>query len=128
MARIQKLAHPSRLNSNDSTAGRDIELDVNNCIKNAIAQEIMNYMKARHLTQKQVAEIIGTNQAKVSNVTRGRLSGFGTGRLINFLVRLGYDVDIHISKSPTDLGRATIHSPGRPGSSCSSGVRSSEEC
>jgi predicted XRE-type DNA-binding protein len=95
----------------DVFADLDIELDAKDRMKNAIAREITNLVEARSLTQKEVASILGTDQAKVSNITRGRLSGFSVDRLVNFLICLGYDVDIHLSKSRSDKGRVTVNSP-----------------
>ena len=67
-------------------------------IKISIARAITNTIKKRNLTQTEAAEILGTDQAKVSAVLRGRLKGFTATRLIMFLVALGRDVDIHISR------------------------------
>lgn len=95
----------------DVFADLDIELDAKDRMKNAIAREITHLVEARGLTQKEVAQILKTDQAKVSSITRGRLSGFSVDRLVNFLICLGYDVDIHLSKNSSDKGRVTVHSP-----------------
>ena len=97
--------------SGDVFADLGLELDAKDRMKNAIAREIASLIEARKLTQKTVAEILNTDQAKVSNITRGRLSGFSVDRLINFLMALGYDVDIHLSKSDRHPGNVTVHSP-----------------
>lgn len=97
--------------SGDVFADLDIELDAKDRMKNAIAREITSLVETRGLTQKEVAAILHTDQAKVSNITRGRLAGFSVDRLVNFLICLGYDVDIHLSKNRNDKGRVTVHSP-----------------
>ena len=79
-------------------------------MKNAIAREIANLIEVRELSQKEAATILHTDQAKVSNITRGRLAGFSVDRLINFLIALGYDVDIHLSESRHHTGNVTVHS------------------
>lgn len=97
--------------SGDVFADLDIELDAKDRMKNAIAREITNLIESKGLTQKQVAEILRTDQAKVSNITRGRLTGFSVDRLVNFLICLGYNVDIHLSQTNSEKPRVTIHSP-----------------
>lgn len=67
-------------------------------VKVNIARAITNTIKKRGLTQAEAAKIIGTDQAKVSALLRGRLRGFSVERLFVFLLMLGRDVDIHISK------------------------------
>jgi predicted XRE-type DNA-binding protein len=75
-------------------------------LKVKIAHAIALTVKERNLTQSEAAKIIGTDQAKVSALFRGRLEGFSIDRLFLFLVMLGRDVDIRISKK---LGKK----PGR---------------
>lgn len=43
---------------------------------------------------------MGIDQPKVSHILRGRLGGFSTQRLIDFLTALGRDVDIVVKMSP----------------------------
>ena len=43
--------------------------------------------------------VIGIRQPNVSELLRGRLDGFSTDRLLRFIVRLGYDVQIKLSKA-----------------------------
>ena len=66
-------------------------------------------MNARDLTQQQAAVILGTDQAKVSNIARGRLDGFSIERLFGFLQALGYDVDIRLRRARRRDGRITMH-------------------
>lgn len=67
-------------------------------IKAEMALAIARSIKKRNLTQAAAGEIIGVDQAKVSALLRGRLTGFSIERLVMFLVKLGRDVDITISK------------------------------
>jgi predicted XRE-type DNA-binding protein len=55
-------------------------------------------IERRGLTQLLAAEILGTDQAKVSAIVRGRLKDFGVDRLMNYLVALGHDVHVQISE------------------------------
>ena len=67
-------------------------------LKVDIACDIAGTIQKRNLTQAAAGEIIGVDQAKVSALLRGRLTGFSIERLVMFLVKLGRDVDITISK------------------------------
>lgn len=67
-------------------------------LKVEIAGAISATIRKRGLTQAAAGEIIGVDQAKVSALLRGRLIGFSLDRLLVFLVKLGRDVDITISR------------------------------
>ena len=97
--------------SGDVFADLDIQLDERDKLKNAIAFEITRLIEDRGLTQKEVAAILKTDQAKVSSITRGRLTGFSVDRLIGFLISLGFDIDIQLSKNENHQGRVTVHTP-----------------
>ena len=86
-----------------------VELDAKDRLKIAIALQITNLVQAQNLTQNEVAERLGTDQAKISSIARGRLTGFSVERLINYLITLGVDIDIHFSKSDQHSGHVTVH-------------------
>ena len=67
-------------------------------LKVEIACAIAGTINKRNLTQAAAGEIIGVDQAKVSALLRGRLTGFSIERLVMFLLKLGRDVDITISR------------------------------
>lgn len=73
------------------SAGEDL-------IKANIAMAISATIAKRKLTQVAAGALIGVDQAKVSALLRGRLSGFSVERLLSFLVKLGRDVEITISR------------------------------
>ena len=64
--------------------------------KAEIAVQIASAIERRGLTQVAAAAKLGVDQADVSDLVRGKLSGFSTDRLIRFLNALGQDVDIVI--------------------------------
>lgn len=66
-------------------------------LKSEIARAIGKTIERRGLTQVEAAHRLGTDQAKISAIVRGRLKIFTIDRLFNYLVALGHDVDIHIS-------------------------------
>jgi predicted XRE-type DNA-binding protein len=63
-------------------------------------------VRRRRLTQAQAADLLGIQQPKVSDLLRGRLDGFSVDRLLRFLTRLGYNVQIKLPK-------ARPHMPGQ---------------
>lgn len=66
--------------------------------KAKLAQKIGALIAARRLTQMQAAQLLDIDQPKISALVRGRLSGFSMERLVRFLLVLGQDVEIVVSK------------------------------
>lgn len=66
--------------------------------KAKLAVAIKDVIKARKLTQVQAAELMGIDQPRVSKLIRGRLGDFSTDRLMQYLLRLGSDVEIVVHK------------------------------
>jgi predicted XRE-type DNA-binding protein len=76
--------------------------------KSELAAEVLQIVQKRRLTQAEAAKVLGIRQPKLSELLRGRLDGFSTGRLLRFITRLGYDVEIKLSKArPTPAGAWT---------------------
>ena len=69
---------------------------------------IVDIIGERGLTQTEAARLLGTNQARVSDLMRGRLAGFSTDRLFRFLNALNRDVEIVIKKKTSDQARVTV--------------------
>lgn len=77
--------------------------------KAKLASAIQDVIESRGLTQIQAAELIGVDQAKVSNIIRGHIGEFSTERLLYFLIHLGLDVDIVIHRhAPPTQREGTI--------------------
>jgi predicted XRE-type DNA-binding protein len=98
--------------SGDVFADLGIHLDERERLKVDIAHEITNIIVKSGLSQAEIAKVIGADQAKVSNLTRGRLKGFSLERLVYYLLCLGYDVDVHIShqrRVRADKGEVRVH-------------------
>lgn len=70
----------------------------------AISREI----EARGLIQSEAAELLGVAQPDVSNLMRGRLSGYSIERLTRLLNALGQDVEIRIRPSGMRGGRGHL--------------------
>ena len=67
-------------------------------LKVHIAHAITVTLQKRKLTQVEAAKIIGTDQAKISDIVRGQLKGFAVERLLSYLLLLGRDVDVRFSR------------------------------
>lgn len=63
-------------------------------VKAQLVSRMMDIMKARKLTQRAVAEMVGITQPDVSNLIRGRFRGYSLDRLMSLLVALDQDVEI----------------------------------
>ena len=70
----------------------------------AISREI----ESRGLTQAEAADLLGLAQPDVSNLMRGRLSGYSIERLTRLLNALGQDVEIRIRPSQTGSERGHL--------------------
>jgi predicted XRE-type DNA-binding protein len=68
--------------------------------KAELVRQISNVIEQRGLTQVEAAEVLGTTQPKVSDLLRGRLSGFSMERLIRYLNALNRDVQIVVRRTP----------------------------
>lgn len=64
--------------------------------KSVLAREIYLIIQSKGMKQKEVGELFGISQPKVSNLLNGHLSGFSLERLSRFLNILDYDVDIFV--------------------------------
>ena len=74
--------------------------------KARLASMIASIVEARGLTQAEAAEVLGATQPIISNLNRGRLTGFSLDRLLRFLNALGRDVEIRVSSSSSRRGAA----------------------
>lgn len=61
-----------------------------------LAVAINEIIGARHLSQKDAAELMDCTQPEVSSLTRYKLKIFSIERLIDFLLALDNDVEINI--------------------------------
>jgi predicted XRE-type DNA-binding protein len=77
-------------------------------LKAELARKISEALNKSGLTQVQAAKLLGIDQPKISALIRGKLAGFSTERLLNFLIALGNDVEILIKPKPTDRPHGQI--------------------
>jgi predicted XRE-type DNA-binding protein len=57
-------------------------------VKAGLAREIAETIERRGLTQEEAARIAGSDQPKMSDISRGRLAGFSSDRLGCYLLAL----------------------------------------
>ncbi len=77
--------------------------------KAQLASLIDDAIRERGLTQRRAATLMGIDQPKVSHILHGRLAGFSTHRLIDFLTALGRDVEIVVTPAPRSRKRGRLH-------------------
>ncbi|HEX5241939.1 MAG TPA: helix-turn-helix transcriptional regulator [Tepidisphaeraceae bacterium] len=76
-------------------------------LKAQLASEICSLINASGMNQTQAARKLGIDQPKVSALMHGRLSGFSTQRLLDFLKSMGRDVTI-THRQAQDQKHATL--------------------
>jgi predicted XRE-type DNA-binding protein len=69
--------------------------------KAILVSQINAIIKNRKLTQKKAGEILGITQSRVSDLSRGGLSGFSVDRLLRLLNKLDRDIEIVIKTKTT---------------------------
>ena len=76
--------------------------------KAQIAYRICGILEERKLTQQAAADLLGTDQPRVSALLHGKLEGFSSDRLFRFLNALDQEVEIVIRQSR----KKRAHAPG----------------
>ncbi len=74
-----------------------------------IMSRVADLIKARNLTQKQAAALLGLPQSKVSCLLNGKLSMFSLDHLFELLNALDSDVEIIIKPKTKEEKFATTH-------------------
>jgi predicted XRE-type DNA-binding protein len=79
--------------------------------KARLASEIVHIMEERDLTQQKAAKLLGTTQAKISDIVRGQFRSFTMDRLIQMLLDFDRDVEISYKPKPRSRDHAimTVH-------------------
>jgi len=85
-----------------------LEMTEEDMLKVHIALQINRTINKRGLTQAKAAEIMGIDQPKISKIIRGRLSGFSERRLIEYLLRLGRDIEVRFPERIVDRGQIRV--------------------
>jgi predicted XRE-type DNA-binding protein len=77
-------------------------------LKVELAVEVNRLLAERGLAQERAAKVLGMRQPHVSELARYRLDRFSVERLMDFLTRLGKDVEIRIATRPSGRRRAGV--------------------
>lgn len=77
-------------------------------LKVRLAVEVNRALEERQLSQDKAAKLLGIRQPHVSELVRYRLDRFSVERLMDFLTRLGKDVQIRIATRPAGQARAAV--------------------
>ena len=75
----------------------DIEL-----AKAELAHTIRTHIHAQKLTQKDAAALLETDQAKISAIMNGKVSGYTYDRLVRYLNKLNCDVTLVVTLSKSE--------------------------
>ena len=77
--------------------------------KAEIGLAIRTHIRSLKLNQTQAASLLDTDQAKVSAIMNGKLSGFTYDRLLRYLKKLNCDITISIaSPRPERAGKVLV--------------------
>jgi predicted XRE-type DNA-binding protein len=77
----------------------DVGLPEEYLVKAELVAWIDQIISDRHMTQSKAAELLGIDQPRVSSLFRGKLDLFSFEKLIDFVKRLGNEVEISIRPS-----------------------------
>lgn len=77
-------------------------------LKAGLAVQIVRAMRARNLTQRQTADLVGLKQPDLSNIARARLDGISVERLLSVLNRLGHQVEVRVFLQETADARTLV--------------------
>ena len=77
-------------------------------LKVRLAVEVKRVLEERQLSQDKAAKLLGIRQPHVSELVRYRLDRFSVERLMDFLTRLGKDVEIRIAPRRAGRSRSTV--------------------
>lgn len=77
-------------------------------LKVRLAVEVNRVLAEQQLSQEAAANLLGIRQPHVSELVRYRLDRFSVERLMDFLTRLGKDVEIRIAARRNARSRAGV--------------------
>ena len=63
-------------------------------LRSELIHVIMEHIKANNLKQREVAELLGISQPRVSTLTKGDIESFRLDTLVSFALKCGHTVSI----------------------------------
>ena len=80
-------------------------------VKSDLWRDLLAHIERRGVNQAYLKKTLKIHQPDVSNLLRGKISKFSTGKLIQFAVRLNLDVRVELKEAATQKSMAAIISP-----------------
>ncbi len=81
-------------------------------VKSDLWRDLLVHIERRGVDQAYLKKTLKIHQPDVSNLLRGKISKFSTGKLIQFAVRLNLDVRVELKEAATQKGvAASISDP-----------------
>lgn len=77
-------------------------------LKSSLLQALQETIRGRGWKQAEAATQLGIDQAKISKLLAGQMSGFSVERLIHFLSLLGQDVEVTVRRAPHGQRYGTV--------------------
>jgi predicted XRE-type DNA-binding protein len=77
-------------------------------LKARLTLQIYKIIKERGLTQAKAGKVLGIKQPHVSTLMRNRAGNFSVGRLMEFLIALGQDVEIAVTPTRKPQGELSV--------------------
>lgn len=77
-------------------------------MKARLTLQIYRIIRERGLTQAQAAKVLGIKQPHVSLLMRNRAGSFAAGRLMEFLIALGQDVEVSVRPARKEHGELSV--------------------
>lgn len=77
-------------------------------LKSFLFMALQEIVRHSRLSQKEIGEIIGADQPKVSKILNGKFSEFSIERLTEYLQKLGYDIHVGTMPGPKERQIDTI--------------------
>jgi predicted XRE-type DNA-binding protein len=77
-------------------------------LKSSLLQALQKTIRGRGWKQVEAATRLGIDQAKVSKLLAGQMSGFSVERLVHFLSLLGQDVEVIVRQAPGGRRYGTV--------------------
>lgn len=105
---IQDKANDARITESSRNIFGDLGLPnpEERLLKSDLAIHIDQLIKDKGLTQQQAAQMAGVSQPQLSNIMRGRLSGYSVEKLLRIINCLGRRVEVRISARDVKPERA----------------------
>jgi predicted XRE-type DNA-binding protein len=77
-------------------------------LKSSLLQALQDTIRGHRWRQVEAASRLGIDQAKVSKLLSGQMTGFSVERLVHFLSLLGQDVEVTVRRAPSRRKYGTV--------------------